>query len=163
GVEDQVVGPLERHPIVLPIERLHLTRHRHALDLPADVVVRLLAWQDHLPAAKLNRVPRKSTVLGNVDGTVGSERRAVGPASRFRDDRLLTVSRDPCHRSRTDLNERDVAARQLERAFGKGEVFSNNAKRDHGYRPLMGDEGPDPVPGRWIVTEPAMRSRGAES
>jgi len=70
----------------------------------------------------------ESTVLANVDGAIGADCGAVRAAAGRREERLLTTGRDPGETTSGDFDDKDVAIRQFERAFGEAQARCDNAE-----------------------------------
>src|SRR5262249_60396886 len=101
GVEDEVVRALERMLAALRVERLDLAgAHVDALDAAA-AVTRGLFTRQHQPA---DVVPLEAAVVGDVDGAVRPDRRAVRPAAALGDDLLAAVRMDTRQRAGPDLH-----------------------------------------------------------
>ena len=131
AVEDKVVRALEAFALALAVEGAHFAAVRtDALDLAADVVVRLLTRIEPLLARyRMDALgPFEAAVLGDVDCAVRADGRSVRAAASGREHGLHAGRGvDADERAALDVGDKDVAAGQLQRALGEAKAVGHFA------------------------------------
>ena len=116
GIEHNIVRSAQLIAVALGINRFH----RPGVDIgPLDITVGITLGNAVRHGQPAGFYPLKAAVITHVALAVGSNRRAVWPATRFGHDFLGSIRFDPRQRAALDLGQDDAAVIHGNRAFGK--------------------------------------------